>query len=95
MMWFSGNYGIELNITLNEALTGAHSGQCDNDIAYLRTVPRISRQLAKINPELLRKELKEYGAWDDEDLADHDANLSRILWIACGDIVESKHNQPA
>lgn len=85
----------ELNITLNEALTGAHSGQCDNDIAYLRTVPRIRRQLAKINPELLRKELKEYGAWDDEELADHDANLSRILWIACGDIVESKYNQPA
>lgn len=95
MMWFYGNYGIELNITLNEALTGAHSGQCDNDIAYLRTVPRIRRQLAKINPELLRKELKEYGAWDDEDLADHDANLSRILWIACGYIVESKYNQPA
>lgn len=90
MMWFSGNYGIELNITLNEAHIGAHPGQCDDDIAYLRTVPRIRRQLAKIIPENLRRELKEYGAWDDDELADHDANLSRILWIACGYIVESK-----
>lgn len=90
MMWFSGNYGIELNITLNEARIGAHPGQCDDDIAYLRTVPRIRRQLAKIIPENLRRELKEYGAWDDDELTDHDANLSRILWIACGYIVESK-----
>ena len=87
-MLYYGNYIDCLVITREEANIGSHQGQCDDDIAYLRTVPRIRRQLAKINPELLRKELKEYGAWDDEDLADHDANLSRILWIACGDIVD-------
>ena len=89
-MLYYGNYIYCLVITRKEANIGSHQGQCDDDIAYLRTVPRIRRQLAKINPELLRKELKEYGAWDDEDLADHDANLSRILWIACGDIVEGR-----
>jgi hypothetical protein len=51
---------------------------------------KIRRQLERIDPEVLRKELREYGAWDDEDLADHAQNLQRILWIAAGDIVENQ-----
>ena len=87
-MWHSGNYGNELKITKAQAEMGAHSGACDDDIAYLRTVPAIRGQLAKLDPETLRKELREYGAWDDMELSDHNANLSRWLWIACGDITE-------
>lgn len=87
-MEFFSNYGIVLNITKKEAHIGAHQGRCDDDIGYLRTIPRIRRQLAKIDPETLKRELKEYGAWDDKELSDHDENLNRILWIACGDIVE-------
>jgi hypothetical protein len=52
------------------------------------TVPAIRRQLAKLNPENLRKELKEYGAWDDIDLANHQDNLMRWLWLSCVDIAE-------
>lgn len=80
---------FELNITKQDAMTGSHQGQCDDDIAALRTVPYIRRQLAKLDPKALREELGGYGAWDDAELSDHDANLSRILWIACGDIVDS------
>ena len=88
-MWFSTSSGrIELNITKAQAAIGSHQGQCDSDIAYLRTIPAIRRQLNKLDPALLYKELAEYGAWDDEELSDHDANLSRLLWIACGDIAE-------
>jgi hypothetical protein len=36
----------------------------------------------------LSAELKEYGAWDAEELADHEQNLQRILWLASGDITE-------
>ena len=87
-MWHSGNYGNELNITKAQAAIGSHQGACDSDIAYLRTVPSIKRQLAKLNPETLRKELKDYGAWDEVELSDHDSNLTRWLWIACSDICE-------
>ncbi len=69
---------------------GSHQGACDDDIAALRQVPAIRRQLDKIKPETLQAELREYGAWDDAELADHDANLSRILWLLCGDIVEGQ-----
>lgn len=90
-MWTSTGSGrIELNITKAQTAQGSHMGQCDNDIAALRQVPAIRRQLAKINPETLKDELRDYGAWDDSELADHDANLSRLLWVMCGDIVEGQ-----
>ena len=88
-MWHSGNYGNELNLTKKQAAIGSHSGSCDADIAYLRTLPAIRRQLDKLSPDTLRKELKEYGAWNEAELADHDANMTRWLWIACCDIMEN------
>ena len=86
-MYVSFN-GFELKLTKDQAHTGSHIGACDADIEYLRTVPAIRRQLDKLDPAILAAELKEYGAWDGTELADHDKNLCRILWIACGDIVE-------
>lgn len=88
-MWFTSSDGsIELNITKAQAEKGSHQGQCDSDIDELRKVPAIRRQLAKLKPESVRKELREYGAWDAEELDNHEQNLNRLLWIACGDIVE-------
>jgi hypothetical protein len=87
--WYSDSCGlIEIAITLDDAASGAHQGACDDDIAELLKVPYIAEQLATIAPEKLRGALQEYGAWDDEQLADHDQNLARFLWLACGQIVE-------
>lgn len=88
MYWTSSSGRIELNITKAQAGIGSHPGQCDADISRLRAVPSIRRQLNKIDPTELAKELSEYGAWDEQELVDHDQNLSRLLWIACGDIVD-------
>lgn len=89
LMWWSSSSGrIELNLTKAQAAQGSHSGVCDADIAYLRTVSSIRRQLEKLDPVVVNEELKEYGAWDEEERANHDDNLDRLLWIACGDIVE-------
>jgi hypothetical protein len=88
-MWFSTGSGrIELQLTMKQAEIGSHQGQCDDDVAYLAKFPSVARQLKKIDPALLRAELKEYGAWDEQELSDHDQNLQRILWLACGDIKE-------
>lgn len=88
-MWYSsGNGHINLQITLVQAQQGSHQGQCDADIAELRKVPKIRRQLEKIDAQQLRDELDGYGAWDSIELADHDINLTRILWLACGDIAQ-------
>lgn len=89
MWWTSGLTGrIELNITKKQAEIGYHQGQCASDVAYLRSIPSIRRQLEKLDPVTVNRELKEYGAWNEEERANHDDNLDRLLWIACGDIIE-------
>lgn len=91
-MWFSTSSGrIEISMTRAQAASVSHPGECSSDVAALRTVPAIRRQLDKIKPELLRAELSEYGAWEDDELQDHDINLSRIVWLAGCDITEESN----
>ena len=91
--FFTGSGRIELRLARGDARQGSHPGPCDTDIAALRLKPYIARQLSTLPHAVLAEELREYGAWDDAELADHDANLSRILWIACGDIEEQGAGQ--
>lgn len=92
LRYFWGNYGTELAMTLGEAESGSHQGECYQDVLELADFPTVQEQLSKIDPETLIEELLEYGAWGKEDLQDHDENLIKILWIACGDIVENEPN---
>ena len=91
-MYFCTSSGrIELCLTKTQAARASHPGPCDRDVLELSKVPAVRRQLDKLDPEVLRQELKEYGAWDAADLEDHTANLQRILWIAAGDIIEEAY----
>ena len=87
-MWASFNR-FEIRLTKDQARSASHQGQCDDDVNALSEVPAIKRQLAKLDPADVAAELKEYGAWDQEELADHEQNLQRILWIAAGNIIDS------
>jgi len=89
MYWISNN-GIELNITKKQAASCSHSGSCDKDILILAGVPSIRRQLDRIKANSVVSFLSGYGAWDDEELADHEENKLRLLWLACGDIDEGR-----
>lgn len=95
-MWYTSSSGrIELNIPLRVAEIGSHQGQCDADIAWImKHEAKVSRQLRRVDPEVLREELKGYGCWDEEELEEHHANLTRLLWLACGDIVERVRSKP-
>lgn len=90
MYWTIGNGTIELDIPKKIASLCSHSGSCDNDINKAMKMPIIKKQLDKINPNDLASELKEYGAWDEIELSNHEENKARILWIACGDILDGK-----
>jgi hypothetical protein len=81
-----GNYGIDLELPFEQAQGASHPGPCDADVATLLNDPAIKAQTDKWDPESLRLELKEYGAWGAEELADHAANISRAVWLACGNI---------
>lgn len=89
-MWASFNR-FEIEMTKAQAHTGHHQGTCDDDVAYLLTLPKIKRQLSRIPDEKLIDELLEYGAWDDEELMDRKENEARIVWLAAGDITEREY----
>jgi len=86
--WTSGCGRLELNLSADQAARGYHSGQCDADIAELKQVPEIKAQLLALDAGLVRECLREYGGWDSAELSNHNDNLERLLWIACGDLVD-------
>ena len=81
---------FEIELTLEQAESGSHQGQCDEDVDALSREPAIAAQLSKLEPGAVRDELREYGAWGDDELADHDQNLQRVLWLACGQITDEQ-----
>ena len=81
---------FSIKMTLEQAESCTHFGPCDEDVAALSKVPKIKKQLDRLPPGDLAATLKEYGAWDKDELSDHEQNLQRILWIAAGNIKEEK-----
>lgn len=77
---------FELEIPESAVQDCSHQGPCDEDVAYW--APKVSFP----DPELIRAELKEYGAWDENQLLDEEENRSRLLWIAAGNIREERSN---
>ena len=81
--WFD-NYGnFTASIPVECVRECSASGAVDESVAYW------VKKLHFDAPEpLAAKWLKEFGAWDDEELADHAANVRRVLWLACCDLRE-------
>ena len=86
--WFTSSSGIiEFQMTGEQAQSVSHQGSCDKDCEVLKN--ELKLELDKINPDDIKKELDELGAWNDEELSDHEQNLIRLVWIAGCDIAES------
>lgn len=77
---------FEIEMSGNAALDCSQSGDCIEDVSH--HAPHITRP-DNCTPERLAAELKEYGAWNAEELADGAANWLRIVWIAAGNITEA------
>lgn len=84
---------FEIQMTRQQAKSASHPGTCDSDVRDLLNDPKILRRLDKIDPEKIAAELREYGAWDDAELQDRQANRERIIWIAAGNITEELHTK--
>ncbi len=85
------NYIDCIEIPDSFAAWTAHPGDCYNGLVKLMQVDEIKAELDKIDMDNLRLELKEYGAWTDEELNNHNDNLIRILWITCCNINEKNN----
>lgn len=86
-MWASFER-FEIKMTLKQAESCSHAGECLPDVEVLMQDPKIRRQRKKIDPDLIRQELREHGAWEDEELEDDDMNWTGILWIGANNITE-------
>lgn len=80
---------FQIEMTLREAIAMSPRGRnADGIVALFVKQTRFQNQLNKIGAGNIQLELKEYGSWDDDELADVEANKQRILWIAACNIRE-------
>ena len=89
--WSTGSGFAELKFdSLEQAQSCAQGGKdASEDVKALRLDPRIAARLEAFDPEDVREILRDYGSWSEEELADHNENLSRLLWVACCDVAEN------
>ena len=92
---------FEIQMTLAQARSVSGQGQQIENVRALLAVPAIARQFRtcagswidnvyRLTPDNIRAELNEYGAWDDAELSDDDANRERIVWLAGCNIAEEQ-----
>jgi hypothetical protein len=73
----------DIPLVYQDALMACHhQGQCDSDVESAKEFFAVNDQ------DKLRQYLSEFGAWNDKELADNDANLGRMLWLMAGYIQE-------
>lgn len=86
---FDGLRGLELEMSLDDAESASHQGDCLEDAKELASDPEISKQLDAIGPDKIRLAIKESGGWSAEELADDESNRIRAIWMAACDIKEN------
>lgn len=86
-IYASLNY-FDLYFTRQDVDSMPSSGACDDTVSVIANKPYIIRQFAAIDNSVLIKELTEYGAWDEAELQDKQANIERVIWLACSNIKE-------
>lgn len=86
---FDGIRGLEIAMTLDQALPCSHQGSCDDDVRHLTGQAEIIDQLDVIGADEIRDGLREAGAWDAEELADDQQNRRRAVWMAACEIREN------
>jgi hypothetical protein len=70
---------FEIPMTREQAYSVSEPGMDATD-AVNALIPQLD--LSGLQPNEVRDELRGYGAWDEEELADDEENLRRIVWIA-------------
>lgn len=83
------NYGNDLNIKVPDIKKTCTSGDNGLRVEFLSKKPYVKEQINRLDKDNLAKELKEHGAWSEEELNDHEQNIQRWLWISVWDCFEA------
>ena len=79
--WTDGSGYLEIKMSQEQIDSICQSGSNDAAVA--------AADKPTLDPNIMRKVLREYGAWDAEELANDADNLSRVFWIAAWDCFDS------
>lgn len=93
--WYTSSDGtIEFQMTLAQAESVSQPGKdAEEDVRALMRDPDMKEVVDYLsdNMDNVKEELKEYGAWDDEELEDEDMNIVRMIWLAGTQITEDHY----
>ena len=84
VQWFDHHGWLTEQLPSDCVLECSAAGAVDEAVAYW--IKELDFDVPE--PQAARW-LKEFGAWDEEELANHDDNVQRVLWLACCDIKEN------
>ena len=91
LMWCSGDGGVNLAFTPGQVRRVCVSGENDHLIEDLRRYPSILTQVDALDDDVVREIIREYFAdITEEELKDVEANVDRLLWMACWDLFENE-----
>lgn len=77
----SSGYDLKIDLPKECIDDCSASGPVDDAVAYW-----IKELKFDASKKGAKDYLKGFGAWDESELANHEDNLARLLWLICGDI---------
>ena len=87
LYWYTSSSGhIEIQLPGDCLLSIAQPGDNEHDVMTWLGLDPVRSEINNLDPDDNRVELHEYGSWNDEELADHERNKMRFLWIAAHNI---------
>ena len=100
--YYTGSGIISVTMPSEAVDDCSHQGACDDDVAFWIDSGDVtfSEQFKTdegtykhrdATPAAIAAELSEYGAWDEEELSDHEQNLHRLLWSAACSLKEERY----
>ncbi|SAK58933.1 hypothetical protein AWB81_01770 [Caballeronia arationis] len=87
--WSSPCGRLDLELTATQIFSVNLVGLQDQEIRRLSEDPDVKDQTAFWAAEVVAAHLREYGAWSEEELKDHQANIQRTLWTVCCELRDS------
>lgn len=91
--WSMSNYGVDICLTMEDITTITTGGRDAHPyILEIIKKPYMVPQVARLDRDKLRQEVKEWGSWDSGELDNHEDNIIRWIWIVAGDISDGAYN---
>lgn len=91
MVYISGNYVGDILVPMWVVETYPQMGSADDWSVMVINDPEVRLELDKILPEKVATELRDLGAWEEDELANHEDNLKRLVWVLVGNYTDSMY----